>query len=83
MTDADAQTMKIILVGKAGDNIAQTIMPAVSTTLFEFAYARRHIQLIMCDQNLFRFNPEKIGQCSNGLTTTMLSDTVQIQTNTI
>ena len=61
MADADAQPQEIVAT-QMRDQIAQTVVAAVATALFETRRTRRQIQLIMDDQNLATRNPEESGQ---------------------
>ena len=63
MTDADAQTVKILIVAKRGDNIPQSIVPPVSATLLKARAARWDVQLIVGNQNVLWLDLEKPSHC--------------------
>src|SRR5690606_28349271 len=54
--------------GEPGNDIAQAVVPTVSTALLELGDAGRHVEFIVGDQDGLGGNSEKSGQCRHRLT---------------
>ncbi len=67
MTDAYSQTIEIPAATELSNGISKTVMSAVSSSLFQANGAGREIQLVVSDEDVFRFNFVETGQCSDGL----------------
>ena len=63
MSDADAQTVKILIVAKCRDDIPQSVVAPVPAALFKARAARRDVQFIVGDQNVLWLDLEKPRHC--------------------
>jgi len=56
MADTQTQAVKCVVVAQFGDDVAQTVVPAVPATFLALDHARRQIQLVVGNQDFFRCN---------------------------
>ena len=65
MTDADAQTVKILIVAKRRDDIPQSVVAPVTATPLKACAARWDVQLIVGNENVLWLDLEKPCHCSD------------------